>query len=240
LYNNNVLKARGTLGTRDTLDTLRLMPDVFTPQAKKQAESKHPAKPTVDKKNVVENEHHNPLGLLTTFCQKPSNVSLMGQDNDEHIILFLRQDFITNLPWVFNTILFSFLPFIVYPLFAVANIDLNFLPARFNLVIAIFYYLLLAGYALSNYLTWFYTIGIITNKKAVDIDFHNLSSIHVGTVNLADTSDAKYKQAGFFQSFFDYGDIIITVEATKEQFIFEKTPRPAEITDMLSDLIGER
>lgn len=217
------------------------MPDVFTPPTKKQTQNPPvPVKPEPSLSEPEKTEHHNPLGLLTTFCQKPSNVALMGQDNDEHIILFLRQDFITNLPWIFNTILFSFLPFIVYPLFAVANIDLNFLPARFNLAIAIFYYLLLAGYAISNYLTWFYTIGIITNKKAVDIDFHNLSSIHVGTVNLADTSDAKYKQAGFFQSFFDYGDIIITVEATKEQFIFEKTPRPAEITDILSDLIGER
>lgn len=221
------------------------MPDIFTRQKKKPTEVRPlQAKNQTGKESQAQSEPTktggNTLGPLTTFCEKPTNVALEGQDHDEKIIYFLRRDFITNAGWIFNTIIFSFLPVLVFPLLRIANIDLNFLPARFNLILAFFYYLLLAGYALANYLTWFYTIGIVTNKKVHDIDFQNLSSIHVGTVNLVDTSDAKYKQQGFFQSFFDYGDIIITIEATKEQFIFDKTPRPAEITDRLSDLIGER
>lgn len=215
------------------------MPDVFTATSKKPITNAPP--PTKKAENEpAEPKHRNMLGFLTTFCHKPANVSLMGQDENEQIVFFLRRDFITNFPWVFFSVLFSVLPFILPPLLALANIDPYFLPPVFNLLIGIFYYMLIFGYALANYLTWFYTIGIVTNKKAVDIDFHDLSSIHVGTVNLVDTADAKYIQRGFAQSLFDYGDIIITVEATKEQFVFERTPRPAEITDMLSDLIGER
>lgn len=209
------------------------------PQTKPQSTKPEESKETATN-SIPVNTNPNSLSLFTTFCQNPNNVKLLGQDKDEEVLIFLRRDFITNLIWIFNTILFAFLPIVVSPLLNLANINLGFLPLRVNILLFSFYYLLLIGYGLANFITWFYTIGVITNKKAVDIDFHGLSSIHVGTVNLADTSDAKYKHQGFFQSFFDFGDITITIEATKEQFVFEKTPRPAEITDMLSDLIGER
>lgn len=212
------------------------MPDIFTRQKRTKTTPSPVLEPETEK-NYID---RNPLSMITTFCHKPSNVKLMGQDHDEEIIFFLRADFITNVPWIIISILCALFPLIFPFLLNLANINLDFLPLRFNLSIAAFYYFLVIGYAFANYLTWFYTIGIVTNKKAVDIDFHDLSSIHVGTVNLVDTADAKYIQRGFFQSFFDYGDIIITVEATKEQFVFERTPRPAEITDKLGDLIGER
>lgn len=181
----------------------------------------------------------NNLNLFTNYCMNPQNVELYGQDKDERVLLFLRRDFITNVPWIIKAVFFLILPFLIMPLLEISNLSLSLVPLKINILILSFYYLIVAGYLLASFTTWFYTIGIITSKKAVDIDFHNLSSIHVGTVNLPDTSDAKYLQQGFFQSFFDYGDITITVEATKEKFVFEKTPRPAELSDFLSDLIGE-
>jgi hypothetical protein len=219
------------------------MPDVFVTPNKKPAD----ATPQLDTKQTEKLSENNPpkkpftrlLGMLTTFRRNPGGVELVGQNHDEEVLLFLRQDFITNFTWIFNTVLFALLPLILNPLFDLANLSLNFLPFQFIILLTIFYYFLLIGYAFANFLTWYYTIGIITSKKFIDIDFQNLSSIHVGTVNLKDASDVKYKQSGFFQSFFDYGDIIITIEATKEQFIFEKTPRPAYITDLLSDQIGK-
>ncbi len=231
------------------------MPDIFTRQKKNapKPESKttptaKPAttattKPQEEKEPTVDAQpatSTTPLSIATTFCRNPRDVQLGGQDPDENIILFLRQDFITNFGWIFSFFIFALLPVLIFPLLSLANISLDFLPFRFVILIVIFYYLILLGYAFANFVTWFYTIGVISDKKFVDIDFHNLSSIHVGTVNLKDASDAKYKQAGFFQSFFDYGDIIVTIEATKEQFIFERTPRPALITDLLSDMIGEK
>lgn len=221
------------------------MPDVFTRLKKKPQEENKSVQnaPPPDKKPLPEDlskQDTNSLSMITTFCRNPESVRLVGQDSDESIILFLRQDFVTNLAWILNTVIFALLPIFIFPLFDFAGFSFDFLPTRFNILLALFYYLLLTGYAFANFVTWFYTIGVISNKKFVDIDFHNLSSINVGTVNLKDASDVKYKQAGFFQSFFDYGDIIVTIEATKEQFIFERTPRPALITDMLSDLIGQK
>ncbi len=222
------------------------MPDIFTRHKKKDPtnESKpvqtspQPENKSKDTANSIKS-NTNRLSLISTFCQNPLGVALVGQDHDENVLLFLRQDFITNLPWILYAIFFALLPIFISPILSFASLSLDFLPYRFIILIISFYYLLLAGYAFANFVTWFYTIGVISTKKFMDIDFRNLSSIHVGTVNLKDASDAKYKQTGFFQSFFDYGDIIVTIEATKEQFIFEKTPRPALISDLLSDLIGK-
>lgn len=223
------------------------MPDIFTRQKKKAPTPESKPTPTTHQPEndtgnnaITTKSNINPLSLITTFCQSPGGVTLAGQDPDENILIFLRQDFITNFGWIFSFFIFALLPIFMSPLLSLANISLDFIPTRFVILIVIFYYLILIGYAFANFVTWFYTIGVISDKKFVDIDFHNLSSIHVGTVNLKDASDAKYKQAGFFQSFFDYGNIIVTIEATKEQFIFERTPRPALITDLLSDLIGEK
>lgn len=222
------------------------MPDVFVQPIKKSTKaskvtpppSRHDNKPTPV--TTPTNAVTNSVTIFSTFCQNPENVKLVGQDADEKIILFLRQDLVTNLTWILNVIIFALLPIFIVPLLGFADLSLDFLPTRFRILLFIFYYLLLAGYAFANFVTWFYTSGIISNKKFVDIDFHNLSSIQVGNVNLKDASDVKYRQSGFFQSFFDFGDIIITIEATKAQFIFERTPKPAEITDILSDLIGKK
>lgn len=222
------------------------MPDVFVKPKKKSPPIEKPQqiKPPEDTKPTPDTaqpeERRNPLSMLTTFCRNPKGIQLVGQDPDEEILLFIRQDFITNVPWIVATVLFAILPLFVPSILSFVNISLAFIPDRIAFLLMSFYYLLLIGYAFANFLTWFYIVGIVTNKKAVDIDFHNLSSIHVGSVSLADTNNAKYKQAGFLQSFFDYGDIIITIEATQENFLFERAPRPAQIADMLGDLIGEK
>ena len=218
----------------------------FTRQKKKQTEEKPaPTKasenqpsstPSLVEKTTAED---NLLGPFATFIQNPEGVALAGQNQDEKTILFLRADFFTNFPWIFNTILFAPLPFLLFPLLDFANISLDFFPARFNFLLITFYYFLLIGYVLANFVTWFYTMGIVTDKKAFDIDFNNLSSINVSTVNLPDASDAKYSQRGFFQSFFDYGDVTITIEATKEKLVFEKAPRPALVADIVGDVIGK-
>ncbi len=220
------------------------MPDVFTRHKRKAATDNIPTTTSQPEhepeKNTGPSKHTtNPLSMISTFCRNPLDVLLFGQDTDEKILLFLRRDFITNFPWIFNSIFFALLPLWLLPLLSFSGFSIDFLPTSLKIVLISFYYLLVIGYALASFSTWFYTIGVITNKKAVDIDFHNLSSIHVGSVNLPDTSDAKYQQKGFFQSFFDFGDITITVEATKEKFVFEQTPKPAEVTDLLTDLIGE-
>ena len=58
--------------------------------------------------------------LFTSFSSFPTKVCFETQDDDEEVILFLRQHPIVNLPWVVLTVLMLTLPsvFIFFPPFA--------------------------------------------------------------------------------------------------------------------------
>ena len=78
----------------------------------------------------------------------------------------------------------------------------------------------------------------MTEKRAVDIDFYNISFVSVATARAQDLKDVRYAQKGFFESLFDYGDVTMVVEASGEVLTFENTRHPAEVVSMLSVLIG--
>ncbi len=180
----------------------------------------------------------NPVHLFTTFTKAPRGISFAEEDDDEDILLFLRRDFITNVPWIASTIGLIFVPFIIKFIFTSTGFSLFTLPHNIAFVLVTFYYLILVGFAFANFVSWFYNIGLVTTKRGVDIDFTELSTINVGTAALSDIIDVEYTQQGFFQSAFDFGDVRLRVEATGEVFVFEQVPRPTEVAGTISKLIG--
>lgn len=197
---------------------------------------------TVPVPNVTaaQNAAVNPVHLFTTYCKNPRNLSFAEQSSDETIILFLRRDFITNVPWIAATIALGFIPYLIRFIFESTNFSLFTLSNNLSNVIVSFYYLIVFGFAFANMVSWFYNIGLVTNKRGVDIDFYDLSAINVATASLPDIIDVSYTQAGFFQSLFDYGDISLQVVASGEAFKFQKVPRPTEIAGIISNLIGSQ
>jgi len=206
------------------------MPDIFIDQPK----------PTTE----IPEEHHehhrlpNKLSMLSTFVRDPLGVALAEQHEDEHILLFIRRDFVTNIPWILSTLILLILPFFVPALFQEATFSFAIIPTSIIIIITSLYFLIVLGFAFANFVTWFYDIGIVTEKRAVDIDFYNISFVSVATARAQDLKDVRYSQRGFFESLFDYGDVTLVVEASGETLTFEKAPRPAEVVSTLSALIG--
>jgi hypothetical protein len=187
----------------------------------------------------VQNVLHS-LGLFTTYCRNPKGVSFAEQATDETIILFLRRDFITNIPWMIATVALAFIPYLVRFIFVSTNFSLFTLPDNISITLVSFYYLIVVGFVFANMVSWFYNIGLVTTKRGVDIDFLDLATINVATAGLRDIIDVEYTQAGFFQSLFDFGDVRLRIEATGEVFVFEKVPRPTEVAGVISNLIGDQ
>src|SRR5258708_24876683 len=185
----------------------------------------------------VSGDQHR-LGVFTTFCPNPNNVSFAAQEAGEQILLFLRRDFITNVPWIFSTIVLLFVPPLLFFIFRTLQFSLFAFPQGFIVVFITFYYILVVGFALANFISWFYNIGLVTSKRVVDLDFYDISTINLATAIFTDIKDAEFTQAGFFQSFFDYGDVRMRLEASTETFIFDKVPRPEEVVKILSNLVG--
>ena len=213
------------------------MPDVFLEPHHAHHEKKS-APPNPFEKNTHRSIFSHKLGFFSTFVRDPFGVVLAEQHKDEHILVFIRRAFISNSGWIATTILLLFIPILLHFFLVPLSVMSELLGLGAVFIFTLFYYIVVVGFALGNFLTWFYDIGIVTEKRAVDIDFYNISFVSVATARAQDLKDVRYVQKGFFESFFDYGDVTLVVEASGEILTFEKTPRPAEVVSILSALIG--
>lgn len=228
------------------------MPDIFTAQPEHQQEhtekpvhhtAHHAVHPAVGEKHKLEErllphmtkEKHS-IGLFSHYCANPSGVKFINQEENEVIVVFLRKHFITNVPWIFATLVLLLLPIPVVMLFDLSNFSLFSLPPNFIPLFIGFYYLVVLNFALVNFIIWFYHVGIVTQKRLLDLDVYNILNHHLAETNLPEIVDVSYSQRGFFQSFLDYGNIPIQTEAIKANFEFELAPKPAVVSDIITDL----
>jgi hypothetical protein len=242
------------------------MPDIFvdkdTPEPEKEAETKAEVKPQEHKEHTahaqpehpvkqeqktVSPAHHaiqsvdqilhgkdKPIGLFSAYIMHPKGVQFANQEPDEIVLLFLRRHFITNVPWILATIFLFLFPPILYGIITLLT---SFqLPLGLMITLTGFYYLISASYAFDKFISWFYNIGVVTQKRIVDLDTTNILSHNSATANFEEIVDVKFTQQGFFQSMFDYGNIHIQTEALHANFEFDAAPKPTEVVDIISDL----
>ncbi|MEK7571518.1 MAG: hypothetical protein AAB553_04535 [Patescibacteria group bacterium] len=216
------------------------MPDIFienkTELPAQETKIVHPsdaAKGSVD--HLLHTKKHT-MGLLSAYCVRPQGLSFVNQEEDEIIILFLRRHIITNVPWVLAVVLLCFIP----PLFSLLTLLPTALPLDIPpsllFVITAFYYLIVFAYAFSQFVSWFYNIGIVTQKRLVDLDTSNILEHNTAAANFSELVDVKFTQNGFFQSFFNFGDVHLQTEAFRANFEFIAAPNPTKVTDIISDL----
>ena len=98
------------------------------------------------------------------------------------------------------------------------------------------YYLFVFGYAYVNYIIWFYNVSIVSNLHVLDIELSNISYKQVDTVTITEIADVSFNQAGFFQTFFDYGTVRVDPQAQNKSIFLENIPKPSYVTDLILDL----
>lgn len=178
-------------------------------------------------------------GFFATHVELPAGLVYESQDENETILLFLRRDFVTNVPWIFATIILLFIPFIIMILLGLTQSPFTFLPPNFSLILQLFYYLVIATYVFVNFITWFFNISLITNIRVVDIDFAGVIYKNVAATKITSIRDVSFTQAGVIRTLFDYGDVLIQTEATINVFILKAIPRPTHVVDVVESLIGK-
>lgn len=198
-------------------------------QKEAKSNPQHPAQ------DLLQNSKNN-ISLLSHYCEKPQGLHFVNQEENEEIVLFLRRHFATNIPWILITFMLLLLPIAVFALFNASNFTLFSIPTSLIIVLLGFYYLIVFNYALLNFITWFYDIGIVSKKRLIDLDANNILHHHWAETELGDVVDVSVTQQGFFQSFFNYGNVHIQTEAVKANFEFVAAPKPATASDIISDL----
>lgn len=208
-------------------------PKVTHPQPKPHVEPEGREPGTV---KITKRELHP----FSAFHTSPEGICFENQEPNEKIYVFLRRHFITNLPWVAGVLLFALLPPLVFVVLAASMITLPEIPGNLILIITLFYYLILFGFAFINYVVWFYNIGIITNLRVIDVDVQGLQSKNVASTSLEGIVDVEYSQHGIFQNFLNFGDVHMQTEGLKANFEYLLIPQPAKVADIVNDLISGR
>jgi len=168
--------------------------------------------------------------LFHSFCFNPS-LRFDGQDTDEVPILVFRAHPITQLFWIINGF------FILLFIFGL-NI---FLPSYLGFYQIIFINLFglsfIFSYFYFNFLHWFFNVGIVTNKRVLDVDFYGLIYKETTIAMLNKIEDITAKVGGFFPSFFDYGNVFIQTASNEANIEFMNIPKPQQVTKIINQLL---
>lgn len=182
--------------------------------------------PTVFEKEKSKEKHL----LLHSFCLHPL-IRFETQTNDEEVILVLRSHPITQINWILTSIIIFFLPLFF-------NIFLTeFLSGKQVFFINLFWYAFLFSFVFLNILNYLFNVGIVTNKRIIDVDFHQILYKEVTASSINKIEDVTVKSAGFFAGFFNYGNLFIQTAAEEQNIEFLNIPQPMEAASVINKLM---
>lgn len=213
------------------------MPDIFiTPEdapADPPALTTQTPPPTVpkteEKRNMYPEHTHS---KLASFCLYPEDIDFETRENEEKIILMLRAHIVTNVKWIFITLVLLLIPGILKT-FGVFSM----LPTGFELVITLGWYLVTSAYALESFLSWYFNVYFVTNLRVIDVDFYNLIYKQVSDANIDKIQDVSYNMGGVGRTFFNFGNVFIQTAAEVNNFDFLAVPNPDKVAKIIEDMI---
>ncbi|MCX6806609.1 MAG: PH domain-containing protein [Candidatus Berkelbacteria bacterium] len=165
----------------------------------------------------------------------PDNYTFPGQKDDEKVIVFLRKHWIVFLPIILLCLLLIIVPLVVFLIIRTNEIDLT---EYRNLIFLGFsaYVLIIIAFFLTRFIDYYLDIGIATDQRIVDIEQKGLFNRTISAQDLSRVQDVRAKKQGVFQTFFDFGDILIQTAGEAPNFIFLSVPKPNDAAQQILKL----
>lgn len=177
--------------------------------------------------------------FYSSLSIKPEGIAFENQEAGEDIILLVRRDLITNFPWILAAFVFIFIPPIIFLLSDLFTPFFQLSPA-IQLVMILFYYIIVFGFIIVEFTLWYFNVGLVTNKRIIDVDVSGVLYKHISETKLNLIEDVSYIQIGSIRSIFNYGDVHMQTAGTLNNFEFDRAPEPARIVRIIADMIGEK
>ncbi|KKQ36801.1 MAG: putative membrane protein [Candidatus Roizmanbacteria bacterium GW2011_GWA2_37_7] len=161
------------------------------------------------------------------------DIHFTSQHEDEAVVLVVRKHPLTQLSWIINgTILLLLL--------LVGNMIIpNFFNSNQVFAINIFGLFFIFSYIWINFLLWYFTVGVVTNERIIDLDFYNLIYKEFSATTIRQVSDITTKIGGFFGSVFNFGDVFVKTEGFAQNIEFDDIPRPSEVVKIINILMRD-
>lgn len=176
------------------------------------------------------------MHIFTSYCELPPNITFENQEEDENILILLRRSFITNIGWLIFSFILALIPFFLTQFLPTILLKI---PFHYVLMGILFYFLLVLSYIFVSFITWYFNINLITNKRIVDIDFEELVYKNVAETKLSLVQDVSYTQVGAIRTLTDYGDVLIQTAGAIDNFDLTAVPKPERVVNVVEDLIGK-
>lgn len=200
----------------------------------KQKRAAHPKKKSVDEYSEVMCNLPETTSSFSAFAPKPKRVAFSTQAKDEQIILLLRKHPITQVKWIVMAVILTLLP-LLFPFIPF----LNFLPPNYNFAVVVGWYLIVLGYSLESFLSWYYNVYIITDERIIDVDFLSLIYHDISSAKIDNIEDVTASTGGAIRALFNFGTVHVQTAAQQNEFEFEEVPQPAQVTKLLNELMLE-
>lgn len=164
------------------------------------------------------------------FCIRPRDARFEFQSANEEILLIIRSHPITQLPWILNG-------FFLLVLMMLLNLALGrFLNPNQVIIINIIGLAFVLGYYWFHVLSYFFNVGVITNMRVVDIDFHAVIYKEVTEARLNKVEDITAKTGGYIASLFDFGNVFIQTAGSELMIEFHNVPRPSHVVRLINNI----
>jgi hypothetical protein len=170
-----------------------------------------------------------------SFKAFPKELNFLDKERDENIVLVLRTPFFRYIPQMIAMLLTLLLPLIIYLPISEEEGSRTFMIAMMLIAVMI-----VVTFLIFAVLRWYYNVGIITDKRVLDIDFHNIMSHSVAEARLEKIVDITVKQKGIEGSIFDVADIHIQTAGSNPEIVFSKIPRARDVQNILYELLENR
>jgi len=180
------------------------------------------------------------MGPLTSYALHPDNVRFETQEEQETVILFLRQHIVVNIPWIILAFCMIIAPTIIFPLLlGIVRITIH-VPVGYIIIATMWWYVATFGFIVAKALGWFINIYIVTNERIVDIDFYYLLYKHFSEAELNKIQDISYSSQGIFAAVFNYGNVTIETAGEAPNLVFEMVPHPEHVVETIRGLMENR
>ncbi len=174
--------------------------------------------------------------MFPSYVQNPQNHAFEGQDPDEKILLLLRAHPITNIPWIFFSIVIFLIPFFASKISLFFGLDLKLIPQTFLLIFLIIDYLVVLLIAFEGFLYWYFNASLITNEKVVDIDFEGLLYKAVDLAPLSKIEEVDSVTVGIIGTIFNFGNVSIQTAGATVAIKMKNVPKSSQVADLILDL----
>lgn len=181
---------------------------------------------------------HHPLG---SFLIKPKRLKLNILEQDEEVILILREHPIQLLGRIF-IILILIVATIIFSRFT----DVSIIPQIYLSEVGLLWFLFLFGMIFERIVSWYFNTIVITDERIIDIDFFHLIYKNITSTKIDNIEDVTYSITGVLPSLLNYGNVLIQTagavvsmapQQTTASIEIWNTPNPAKIVNVVNELM---